>query len=117
MKKTEVQEKLNRLDISYEKRDTVEVLKNKLEYAHNQICFVIKHHEKYSRSFFWSKDYGNAQQRAYREKQLNFIIKISDTIEYESCVSISRKNFYYKGVFMINGEKVTLKEWRKLLKY
>ena len=59
MKKADLQNKLNNLGITYKKRDTVEVLKNKLEYAHNQICFVIKHHEKYSKSYFWSKDNGN----------------------------------------------------------
>lgn len=116
MKKSELHAKLDILGITYKKRDTVSILIEKLAIAQKQIQDVIEHHEKHSKSYFWSKDNGNSSCRTYREKQLNFITKISDTIEYESYVSISRKNFYYKGLFFINGEKVTLKEWKKLLK-
>ena len=117
MKKSELQSKLNSLGISYKKRDTLAMLQEKHDIALSRICKAIEHHEKYSKCYFWTADNGNAQSRVRREQQLNFIIKVSDTISYESQVSISRKNFYYKGVFMINGKKVTLKEWRKLLKY
>lgn len=116
MTKVELQKKLDNLSIAYKKRDTIATLTEKLAYAKKQIQDAIEHHEKYSKSYFWTADNGNAQQRVRREKQLNFVVTVSDTMHYESSVSISRKNFYYKGIFMINGEKVTLKEWRKLLK-
>ena len=116
MKKSELQKKLSQLGITYKKRDTLGILKEKYDLALSKICKAIEHHEKYKKSYFWASDNGNAQQRAYREKQLNFTINISNDTYYTSQVEISRKNFYYKGLFFINDKKVTLREWRKLLK-
>lgn len=80
---------------------------------------TIAHHQKHSKSYMWGGDNGNSASRRVRGNELSFTVVMSyNGVEYsyESAVTISRANFYYKGYFCVDGERKDLRAWRKLIK-
>jgi hypothetical protein len=79
---------------------------------------ALDNHESLKNTWFWN-DNGNAKARVRRENKLNFLVEVTDgngdVYEYCSTVSISRKNFYYKGAFSKNGKKGDVRLFKKLL--
>ena len=78
---------------------------------------AIDQHEKHKKSYFW-KPFGNAANRRETERKNNWRVSFKhsgDTYAYQSCVSCSCKNYYYNGLFTINGEKRTVRAFSKLL--
>ena len=79
---------------------------------------AIQHHERYQNSYFWANN-GNAQARRREEDRLNYTVEVQsgdDTYSSQSCVSISRQNFYYKGLFIKNGKRGDVRLFKKLIK-
>jgi hypothetical protein len=77
----------------------------------------IEHHEKWSKSYFWSSR-GNANSRRRDEAKNSYTREIQlngATYRFESSVSISCKNVYYTGSFELDGNRKNLLLWRKLL--
>ena len=80
---------------------------------------ALSNHEKLRHSYLWNGDHGNGQQRSREEEERNFAIKFQyagEEYRYVSNVSISRKNFYYKGSFWLNDEKRDARLFKSLLK-
>ena len=78
---------------------------------------ALDNHEYLRNSYFWA-DNGNGQQRSRQERKLNFTVEVEvdgHAYEYTSQVSISRKNFYYKGRFSKDGVKGDVRTFKKLL--
>lgn len=81
---------------------------------------IIDFHKKHQAIFFWEPG-KNATQRRNNEKKFEenaprYAFKTKDGLlkadfEYnESC-----NNVYYKGIFTLDGRKVTISEFKKLL--
>jgi len=77
---------------------------------------VACHHEKFSRSYFWSPP-THASSRRKMEENENFEVEIEldgDKYHFISSVNCSCKNVYYASGFYVNGEKKNFRSWRKL---
>ena len=70
--------------------------------------------DKYRNSYFWS-NFGNSQQRSYRENQEQFSYS-GDGIEIEFSISLSRKNCYVYKSININGKKTNATALKKYIR-
>ena len=78
---------------------------------------ALAQHAKHKNCYFWTPPV-SAGQRRYTEQQNNWCVSFKhagDTYTYESCVSCSCKNYYYRGEFAVNGKKRTVRAFRALL--
>jgi len=79
---------------------------------------ALDNHESLQNTWFWN-DNGNAKTRAWKENKLNFLVEVEDSngdvYKYCSTVSISRKNFRYRGEFTKNGKKGDVRLFKTLL--
>ena len=78
---------------------------------------AIDQHEKHKNSYFW-KPFGNAANRRYTERKNNWSISFKHAgidYSYQSDVTCSAKNYYYLGLFTVNGEKRDVRAFSKLL--
>ena len=78
---------------------------------------ALEQHEKHKNSYFWTP-YGNAANRRETERRNNWSISFKhagNTYAYQSSVSCSCKNYYYSGMFTVDGEKLTVRAFSKLL--
>lgn len=82
---------------------------------------VLRLHEKYRSSYFWSASRYNAGQRRREESIFaknnpDFdIVTANGTIEVRPELSISCKNVYYKLNIWLNGEKKNVSILKKFL--
>ena len=77
---------------------------------------ALANHDRLKNSWFW-KDNGNANARSYRQKQVTInvtVYKEGHVYRYETYVSITRKNFHYKGVFSKDGVLSNVRLFKKL---
>ena len=91
-------------------------IKKRKESLINQIDSVISHHEKWSRSYFWTPP-GSASSRRSSEKQNSFEVPIhfdGDLYYYESSVTHSCRNVYYTGTFEHNDKKKNVRLFKAL---
>ena len=78
---------------------------------------AIHNHESLQSSYLWNGDNGNGQSRGRREGQLNYTVTVEaggHVYGYTSHVTISRKRFYYKGLFTKDGQKHDVRLFKKL---
>ena len=79
---------------------------------------ALDNHESLKNTWFWT-DNGNGKARAWKENKLNFLVEVTDgngdVYKYCSTVSISRKNFKYRGAFTKNGKKGDVRLFKNLL--
>lgn len=79
---------------------------------------ALANHEKLKGSYWWSP-VGPASNRRKLESEYTFSIKFGyegAKYEYTSHVTCTCKNFYYKGSFLLNGERKTVRLFKNLLK-
>ena len=78
---------------------------------------ALQQHDKYSGCYFWNR-VGPASTRRHLEGLNNWSVKFRHAgrvYEYESNVSISCANTYYRGTFTVDGEKRTVRLFKQLL--
>ena len=78
---------------------------------------AIEQHEKHKKSYFWTP-FGNAANRRDTERKNSWSIAFKHAgraYAYESNVNCSCKNYYYNGLFTVDGEKRTVRAFSKLL--
>jgi len=112
MKKNEISELLSAIGIKTNKTSTKKELVSICGMYFKNIKTCINQHERHKSSFFWRPPQG-ASSRRWKEKQETWTMDIG-LYAYSSNVSCSCKNYYYKGLFTVNGEKTTLKTFKRL---
>ena len=79
---------------------------------------ALDNHESLQNTWFWT-DNGNGKARAWKENKLNFLVEVTDgngdVYKYCSTVSISRKNFKYRGEFTKNDKRGDVRLFKNLL--
>jgi hypothetical protein len=78
---------------------------------------AINQHWKHKNSYFW-KPFGNAANRRETELKNNWCVSFKHAgseYSYQSDVTCSAKNYYYKGRFFVNGKKRTVRAFENLL--
>jgi len=83
----------------------------------SKITQAIAQHERHEHSFFW-KPFGNAAYRRATERKNNWSVAFThdgQTYQYDSDVTCSARNYYYRGTFTVNGEKRNVRAFRRLL--
>jgi len=81
----------------------------------NRLTEIVERHEKLSKSFFWSPS-GNASGRRNAEKRNNdFYENNRYGISAKNSYSESCKNVYYKGIFVVEGKKTTVKKIKDII--
>ena len=79
---------------------------------------ALAQHAKHKNCYFWTPPV-SAGQRRYTEQQNNWSVEFKHDgkrYRYDSHVSCSARNYYYKGRFFVNGETRTVRAFRDLLK-
>ena len=74
-------------------------------------------HQSLSNSYFWTPR-GNRQQRDRWSSQNNWSVKFTHEgvrYAYSSSLRCSAANVYYKGRFTADGEKATVRAFKKLV--
>lgn len=83
----------------------------------SKVARALDQHAKHKSCYFWTNN-GNASSRAYKERINNWAVKFRNnghTYEYRSEVRISRANYYYSGTFIVDGERKTVRAFKKLI--
>ena len=76
----------------------------------------IKNYEKYKNCFFWGST-GSASYRRSQEFNNAIEFNVADKEYYvRQCLEISCKNFYFKTIVMVDGQKKDVRVIKKLLK-
>ena len=73
----------------------------------SKITQAIAQHERHEHSFFWTP-FGNAAYRRATERKNNWSVSFThdgQTYQYDSDVTCSARNYYYRGTFTVDGEK------------
>jgi hypothetical protein len=120
MKKAELLKKAQTLCVpaykSWTNERILQAIEQRKESLVNSIDMVIDHHEKWSKSYFWTPP-GSASGRRSDEKKNTFEVNIHfDKVlySYSSDVDHSCKNVYYTGTFELNDEKKNVRLFKKL---
>jgi len=102
---------------SWTKGRIKDAIDNSLSYMQTAITYDIKHHEKQSGAYFWRPPSTAAARRKLEaDRTYARTLTIGGNVyRYESTVTCSCKNYYYRGEFTINGEKRDVRLWKKLL--
>ena len=77
---------------------------------------ALEQHRSFSNSYFWTPP-GNASGRRSMEKRNNWSVGFRHEgvrYDYSSAVRYSTKNVYYKGYFEVDGEKATVRAFKRL---
>lgn len=83
----------------------------------NKVTIAIAAHERLSGSYFW-KPPGGASSRRQMEKNESIALSFRSgghLYAYTARVSCSCKNVYYSGEFTIDGERKTVRSFRRLI--
>lgn len=83
-----------------------------------KIKCCIDNHENFRNSYFWHAPASAGERRRY-EKDNSWSESFTyDGVEYEYIASVSCtcSNVYYTGSFYMNGKKVTVREFKKILR-
>ena len=78
---------------------------------------ALEQHEAYRKSYFWPSR-GNRRQRDRWEEANTWSVGFTHEgvrYDYSSAVRCSVKNVYYKGYFQADGERVTVRRFKKLV--
>lgn len=78
---------------------------------------IIALHEKMQRSYFFSSPASAAARRSYEADHSQTVTGeiAGHSFDFSCETKCSCKNVYYKGIFVIDGKKVTIKGVKKLL--
>ena len=77
---------------------------------------ALANHERYHNSYFWQPP-GSASGRRAQEKRDSWTVRFRRQgvhYEYQSRVSCSARNVYYRGRFFVNGEQKTVRAFKAL---
>ena len=83
----------------------------------SKITQAIAQHESHEPSFFWTP-YGNAAYRRATERKNTWSVSFThagQTYQYDSDVTCSARNYYYRGTFTVDGERRNVRAFRRLL--
>jgi len=111
-------ELIKQSNLTAKQNPNLEVLTMSL--SESQLCKVqsaIDHHERFKNAYFWSPPANAAGRRSYESKN-SFSVKFKhngDVYEYDSSVSCSCKNVYYRGTFTVNGKRKTVRAFKNLV--
>jgi len=78
---------------------------------------ALDQHDRHKGAYFWTP-FGNAAGRRETERKNTWSVSFKHaghTYAYESDVRCSCKNYYYTGIFRVDGEKRTVRAFRNLL--
>ena len=78
---------------------------------------ALEQHGSFSGSYFWTPP-GNASGRRSMERKNNWSVGFRHEgvrYSYSSAVRCSVKNVYYKGHFTADGNRVTVRRFKKLV--
>ena len=78
---------------------------------------ALAQHEKYRNSYHWT-NMGNASSRRHTEEMNNWEVSFKHKgheYKYVSDVTVSCRNFYYRGAFYLDGEKKTVRLFKGLI--
>jgi len=79
------------------------------------LSMFIKNYEKYKNCFFWGST-GNASYRRKQEFDNAIEFNVAEQEYYvRQCLEISCKNFYFKTIVMVDGQKKDIRTIKKLL--
>ena len=79
---------------------------------------AISQHEKFKNAYFWDPPSSAGMRRSYEKYHSWHLDFMYDGKEYyyKSHVECSCRNVYYTGCFYINDTRVTMREFKKVLK-
>ena len=100
--------------IKFKKKSTLADLREIQKQMLKKVNDVIDHHEKHSKSYFWSPP-SNASTKRSEEQRKSFSVQIGKFL-FISDVSCSCKNYYYRSEFKEGSEIKNLRCFRKLQK-
>ena len=78
---------------------------------------ALEQHRSFSGSYFWTPR-GNRTQRDRWTDENNWTVEFKHEgvrYDYTSAVRCSAKNVYYRGYFQADGERVTVRRFKKLV--
>jgi hypothetical protein len=78
---------------------------------------ALEQHQSFSNSYFWTPR-GNRKQRDRWTDQNNWSVGFRHEgvrYSYSSSMHCSAANVYYKGYFTADGERVTVRKFKKLV--
>ncbi len=81
-----------------------------------KVTKAIEQHQSYRNAWFWTPP-SSASGRRSMEKRNNWSVEFRHEgvdYRYVSAVNCSIRNVYYNGFFRANGERVTVRRFKKL---
>ena len=80
------------------------------------LSMFLENYDKYKSCFFWDST-GNASYRRKQEFNNAVEFTLADKEYYiRQCLEISCKNFYFKTIVMVDGQKKDIRVIKRLLK-
>ena len=79
---------------------------------------ALAQHERFRSSYMWRTYNGNRQQRALWSERETWSVAFRHEgvrYQYDSSVSASARNVYYKGRFSVDGKKATVRALKNLV--
>lgn len=82
-----------------------------------QIEKAINHHEYFRNAYFWNPPKTSGERRKYEERNSCYIEFTYDGKQYayECIMTCTCRNVIYNGTFSVDGDKVTVRAFNKIL--
>lgn len=81
----------------------------------NRLTEIVERHEKLQNSYFWSPNKTASERRQSEKKYNDFYENNRYGISAKNSYSESCKNVYYKGIFVVDGKKTTVKKIKDII--
>ena len=81
----------------------------------NRLKQIVERHEKLQNSYFWSPNKTANGRRNAEKRNNDFYENNRYGISAKNSYSESCKNVYYKGIFVVEGKKTTVKKIKDII--